>query len=285
MSQQLRLSNFFCGASSSHPSDLSSDSNTPSSSTSSTSATGSRSSIAQSSSPLHLPECPVNPLNPADLIGHLHSLSRDYKQHLIELGPYQPRLTSYPAHHSDGQKRLFQAKWFDLPCSNEWLEYLFSKNKMFCFVCRMFGIQCGEKKEDNWISVGVTGGNWKNSVKRIREHAVTQYHMSSMVAFKNCLQGKPIDTLLDEQRAELHSKRQKEIASNREVLAHLLDIIRLLAKQNLAFRGHDESASSVNRGNFLELVHHQAKYDPILQQHLQKAGENATYLSPDFKIN
>ena len=92
--------------------------------------------------------------------------------------------------------------------------------------------------------------------------------MSSMVAFKSCLQGKPIDTLLDEQRAELHSRRQKEIVSNREVLAHLLDIIRLLAKQNLAFRGHDESASSVNRGNFLELVHHQAKYDPILQQHL-----------------
>ena len=147
----------------------------------------------------------------------------------------------------------------------------------------MFGIRCSEKKEDNWISVGVTGGNWKNSVKRIREHAVTQYHMSSMVAFKSCLQGKPIDTLLDEQRAELHSRRQKEIASNREVLAHLLDIIRLLAKQNLAFRGHDESASSVNRGNFLELVHHQAKYDPILQQHLQKAGKNATYLSPDIQ--
>ena len=39
-----------------------------------------------------------------------------------------------------------------------------------------------------------------------------------------------------------------------------------------------KSASSLNRGNFLELVHHQAKYDPILQQHLQKAGKN---LSPD----
>ena len=58
----------------------------------------------------------------------------------------------------------------------------------------MFGVQCGEKKEENWISVGVTGGNWKNSVKRIREHAATQYHMSSMVAFKSYLENKPIDS-------------------------------------------------------------------------------------------
>ena len=29
--------------------------------------------------------------------------------------------------------------------------------------------------------------------------------------------------------------------------------------------------------------HHQAKYDPILQQYLQKAGKNATYLSPDIQ--
>ena len=59
---------------------------------------------------------------------------------------------------------------------------------MYCFACRMFGAQCGEKREENWISVGVTGGNWKNSVKCIREHAATQYHMSSMVAFKSYLQ-------------------------------------------------------------------------------------------------
>ena len=30
-------------------------------------------------------------------------------------------------------------------------------------------------------------------------------------------------------------------------------------------------------------MHHQAKYDPILQQHLQKAGKNAIYLLPDIQ--
>ena len=134
---------------------------------------------------------------------------------------------------------------------------LFFLQNVWCTVCW---------KEESWISVGATGGNWKNSVKRIREHAATQYHMSSMVAFKSYLQNKPIDCLLDQQRAE-QSRRQKEIASNRQVLKCLLDIIRLLAKQNLALHRHSENASSLNRGNFLEFVHHQAKYDPILQQH------------------
>ena len=106
--------------------------------------------------------------------------------------------------------------------------------------------------------------------------------MSSMVAFKSYLQNKPIDCLLDQQRAE-QSRRQREIANNWQVLSHLLDIIKLLAKQNLALRGHNEGADSLNRGNFLELVHHQAKYDPILQQHLQISGKNATYLSPDIQ--
>ena len=91
---------------------------------------------------------------------------------------------------------------------------------------------------------------WKDSVKHICEHAATQYLMSSIVAFKSYLQNKLIKCLQDQQRAAEQSRRQREIASNWQVLAHLLDIIRLLAKQNLALRGHNESASSLNRENF-----------------------------------
>ena len=216
MSQQSRLSSYYSSRSSSSSGADTSSSSTPSISTSSSSST----SRGSSSNLNTLPECPVNPFDPADLTGHLLSLSRDYKRQLVQLGPCQPRLSSYPIYqHNDGQKRSFQAKWFDLPSSKEWLEYSCNNNKMYCFSCRMFGVQCGEKREENWISIGVTGGNWKNSVKRIREHAATQYHMSSMVAFKSYLHNKPIDCLLD-QRAEEQSRRKREIASNREVLTH-----------------------------------------------------------------
>ena len=41
----------------------------------------------------------------------------------------------------------------------------------------------------------------------------------------------------------------------------MIYIIRYLAKQNLAFRGHNEGIDSNNRGNFIELCELLAKYD------------------------
>ena len=38
-------------------------------------------------------------------------------------------------------------------------------------------------------------------------------------------------------------------------LTAILDVIRYLLGQGLAFRGHDESSTSLRKGNFLELVH------------------------------
>jgi len=35
---------------------------------------------------------------------------------------------------------------------------------------------------------------------------------------------------------------------------HIIDLVLILAKRELAFRGHDESSNSINKGNFKELV-------------------------------
>ena len=37
-------------------------------------------------------------------------------------------------------------------------------------------------------------------------------------------------------------------------LSDVLGIVRFLLEQGLAFRGHDESINSINRGNFLEML-------------------------------
>lgn len=55
-----------------------------------------------------------------------------------------------------------------------------------------------------------------------------------------------------------------------------------MGQQGLAFRGHNETPDSSNRGNFLELLYVLADYSPELREHL-KAHErksNATYMSP-----
>ena len=204
----------------------------------------------------------------------------------MNLGPYQPRLAHYPLHKHGGQKRSFQAKWFDLPQAKEWLEYsprtdAMPCHAMYCFTCRMFGSP--GTAEENWISKGIRAANWKNAARRIRDHAVSQHHHHSGVALNSFLHDNPIDCQLDHQREIELTRRQVEIRHNREVLSRILDIIKYLAKQNIPFRGYKESRTSSNRGNFLELVHVQARYDDVLKQHLLTAPRNSTYLSGDIQ--
>ena len=58
-------------------------------------------------------------------------------------------------------------------------------------------------------------------------------------------------------------------------MERIIDIIYVIGKQNLAFRGHsNEAAYDLNetglfQGNFLEIVKLVAKYDPVLFNHLQ----------------
>lgn len=60
--------------------------------------------------------------------------------------------------------------------------------------------------------------------------------------------------------------------------------VRWLAHQGLAFRGHDESADSSNRGNFLELLELIAAHNPdIASNILENAPGNRKYTSPKYQ--
>ena len=77
-----------------------------------------------------------------------------------------------------------------------------------------------------------------------------------------------MDEQLNEQvrrERELHNERVKK---NREILINLIDCVTFLGKQELAFRGHDESSQSSNRGNYVELLNFRAERDTELQYHL-----------------
>ncbi|CAI6375223.1 unnamed protein product [Macrosiphum euphorbiae] len=69
----------------------------------------------------------------------------------------------------------------------------------------------------------------------------------------------------------VHSANQK-IADNREILKVVIDVLVYIARQNISLRGNNESCSSMNKGNFLELLQLLAKYHPILQNQLNKIG-------------
>ncbi|XP_073151973.1 uncharacterized protein [Henckelia pumila] len=71
---------------------------------------------------------------------------------------------------------------------------------------------------------------------------------------------------------------------NRLLLKTFIRAVRWLALQGCAFRGHDESSSSHNRGNFLELVNFQAELcKEIGDIVLSKAAKNSKYIAPSIQ--
>ncbi|XP_075494879.1 uncharacterized protein LOC142532472 [Primulina tabacum] len=82
----------------------------------------------------------------------------------------------------------------------------------------------------------------------------------------------------------MHAQSKEEKEKNRLRLSTSIVAVRWLALQGFAFRGNDESLSSSNRGNFLELVKAFAKMNiEIDEVVLENAPKNAQYIAPEIQ--
>ena len=63
----------------------------------------------------------------------------------------------------------------------------------------------------------------------------------------------------------------------------MAEVILLCAQQDIGLRGHRESQSSLNRGNFLEILSLVASHDTTVQERLLCGPRNAVYTSPDIQ--
>ncbi|XP_075524471.1 uncharacterized protein LOC142556855 [Primulina tabacum] len=82
----------------------------------------------------------------------------------------------------------------------------------------------------------------------------------------------------------MHAQSKEEKEKNRLRLSTSIVAVRWLALQGCAFRGNDESLSSSNRGNFLELVKAFAKMNiEIDEVVLENAPKNAQYIASEIQ--
>ena len=86
-----------------------------------------------------------------------------------------------------------------------------------------------------------------------------------------------IDKLIEKQTSQ-------ELENNRLRLKTSIKCARWLAFQACAFRGHDESLDSKNRGNFIELIKFTSTFnDKVASVVLENAPGNAKYTSPTIQ--
>lgn len=79
------------------------------------------------------------------------------------------------------------------------------------------------------------------------------------------------------------TRKEQEWEENRQIVQTIFDVARHLAKQNTAFRRHDETNDSPNRGNFLEELLFLSKYDKPLKRWVETHPQNLSYFYPSIK--
>lgn len=124
-----------------------------------------------------------------------------------------------------------------------------SKDVVFCLCCYLTRSDIGEQKSSDAFSI-YGFSNWKKK-KRLYIY-VGNFNSAHNQAWRSC------EALMNQkQHIEVVISKQSDLMK-REYRIHLtlvIDCNQYLFKQGLAFRGHDESVNSKNKGNFLELIH------------------------------
>ncbi|XP_025665281.1 uncharacterized protein [Arachis hypogaea] len=94
----------------------------------------------------------------------------------------------------------------------------------------------------------------------------------------------PLPALAFQNFRLLHKQTSEEIEKNRIRLGASIDCIRWLTFQGCAYRGHDESQSSSNKGNFLKMLKFLGSYNERVKKNiLENAPKNAKYTSNDVQ--
>ncbi|XP_060183233.1 uncharacterized protein LOC132613206 [Lycium barbarum] len=176
-------------------------------------------------------------------------------------GPCQPRLLQheYPQTNISGSMRRFNSEWFD-DVYHDWLEYSATTPiKVGVKYFQLLGLRVGRKKKNLGKHIGLPNSPHNQSKKKCQD-------------------------LLRVQQS-IHFALEMQFSQFKHAYLVLLsasvDVVRLLITQGLAFRGHDESKSSLSRGNFLQILSWYAKKcDNIRDYVLEHAPQNDQMTSP-----
>ncbi|OMO49421.1 Zinc finger, TTF-type [Corchorus olitorius] len=179
------------------------------------------------------------------------NLRDEIQRAYIRDGPHQQSLVEYPTSGSEKNRRRFQATWYK---DFWWLEYSPSKDAAFCFLCFLFN----NKPTGRLGSTAFTYDGFNNWKKvNAGQDCAFLNHMGRTPSSAHNNAVKDYSNLKNQTQniiASLDRQTKEQVAANRLRLKASIDVVRWLTFQGYAFRGHDESSSSKNHGNFLELL-------------------------------
>jgi len=199
-----------------------------------------------------------------DSVSNLRCVSEDL--------PFQPKLDKFNPKKYGDKMRDFQISWYG---KHPWINFNTSMSSVTCFPCQKF-LKDGHFSFDNL-----------KKPERLTTHSKSEAHLLAMTKW---MDSKATASNNNNILTQLQKKHDSEVQDNRKYLQMLIESVAHLAKQNIAFRGHNEDRSKLtelsdqNRGNFLETLSLMSKYSPFLKVRLEKQLKNKSYMDSGLLI-
>ena len=160
--------------------------------------------------------------------------------------------------------RLFRQEWYtkkDWMCGSE------SRQSLFCWQCLL--LRSGTSP--SWTITGYK--NMRVFLSDCQKHEKAKSHMEAYKMWKTFDVEERIDICFSRARREEVERFNEEVRQNRAALRTLTEAVLYLSKQELSFKGHEESSVSLNKGNYRELLELISKFNPEFERHLHRRVE------------
>lgn len=221
-----------------------------------------------------LPYDPADRRRISDYIGD--QLQNDVRRKYLTRGPCKPPPGfKFPQTIIAGKPRRCQHEWFNM---YGWLEYSEKADKCFSLCCYLFR-DCNKGQGGN-DAFAIDGWDGWNKSDRLRDHVGKSCDSFHNTAVKRC------DNLLKPGQSigEAINKQSNITKENHLIrLKTAIKVVRYLLHQGLAFRGHDETKESTNKGNYRELVDLLAEENDKVKKAFGNAPKNNKMIAPEIQ--
>lgn len=173
--------------------------------------------------------------------------------------------------------RHFSLSWYKI---YNWIEYSIINDSIFCFPCRFFLKNNREKS----IFVNEGYNNWKNALgsnSGLKKHHMSNDHKTSHAMWTSYLDMKKAGYV--SVASLINDGHLKLVKENRNFIKSIGRVLLYTAVQGIAQRGDNEGESSLNRGNFVELLNLMENFNDEFKSKRRSLPNNAKYTSPQIQ--
>ena len=173
--------------------------------------------------------------------------------------------------------RSFLDAWY---AKYDWLEYSVEKDAAYCFYCFLFKSASNSSHFGYDVFTKTGFKNWKKASENFKSHvggpsSIHNNARNSCEDFRNKKQSVAYALVCQEE--QLHIDYEIRLRA-------VVGVVRFLLEQGLAFRGHDESSTSLNKGNFREMLDwYGARCKDVANVINENAPGNCQLTSPEIQ--